>query len=213
MSRTIPLIGIVIVILVGFLVFHYAKETNQNSSLNTKEPLVSSSVSSEIDLHKWRQFSPSSGKFKVMLPGIPQHVTEMIKDSKSLESRKYDTYATGEENGPMFMLSTIVLKEPINLPETEEVLKKMLQEILARNENNNLKTMKFSNFHNLRALDFSMANGELLIAGKIFAHNNTIYILSMVNKSDIFNPRELSFFIDSFEFLDDTHSSKAPNGS
>jgi hypothetical protein len=46
-----------------------------------------------------------------------------------------------------------------------------------------------------------MTNGEIIIAGKVFSRGDTIYVLSMINKSNAFKPQELEFFINSFDII------------
>lgn len=154
------------------------------------------------DFYQWREFSYPAGHFKVLLPGMPQHVSDTVEDPTTKEARKYDTVATATNNGNALMISVISFETPGQAKETEESLKAAVIDMLARNKANKVKTMKMGTFHGKPALDFSMNSGELLIEGKVVAHNDAIYILSMLNQKEPFNTKEYDFFINSFNFVD-----------
>jgi len=153
------------------------------------------------EFQNWREFSSQAGHFKVMLPRVPQHVTDKITDPKTKEPRKYDTFVAGDENGPAYMISAITNTKGDNEEASEDTLKQIVNEMLARNKDNKLNKMELNRFREFKALDFSMTNGEIIIAGKVFSHGDTVYVLSMINKSKAYNPQELDFFINSFDVL------------
>jgi len=204
MSRAITLLIILVVILAGFLTFRFSQNVKMPPSINEEAPpqkQPNSNLMEGSDYHKWREYSSSKGHFKIMLPGIPQHVTEQMTDPKTHELRKYDTIIAGGEGGPAFMVSIITLTKPVNSQNREEFLKNLVTEMLERNQDTKLKTMQMGNFHEFPSLDFSLTNGNVLVVGKVFVHDETVYVLSMANNSEVFNPQDLRFFIDSFEIV------------
>lgn len=157
----------------------------------------------------WREFTSKTGHFKALLPALPQHVTDTVTDPKTQQPRKYETFATAADNGAAFMINAITFSTPGEANAGEESLKAVVNDMLARNKENKLNTMNASTFRGARALDFSLSNGDVLIEGKVFAHDKTMYILSMINKKDSFNKKELDFFINSFDFVDDDNLTPA----
>jgi hypothetical protein len=131
-------------------------------------------------------------------------VTDKITDPKTKAPRKYDTFVAGNEKGPAFMISAITNPSSDNEEPSDETLKQIVNEMLVRNKDNKLNKMELSRFREFKALDFSMTNGEIIIAGKVFSRGETLYVLSMINKSKAFNQQELEFFINSFDVVNNS---------
>lgn len=202
MSRTLTLFAVLFIVIAAFLLLR-----NHNSSPQVLEPAVNDSEAiakqGDSNFHEWREFSFKSGHFKVLMPALPQHVSDTIADPKTLEPRKYETFATASDNGAAFMVNAITFSTQGEAEASEESLKSAVTEILSRNKENKLNEMKMGTFHGANALDFSLSNGDALIEGKVFTHGNTMYVLSMIDKKNSFNRKELDFFINSFDFVDD----------
>lgn len=202
MSKTMTLFVALFVVIAAFLMLRYFK-SDFGITPSTKGKPEAIANQDFLDFHEWREFSFKPEHFKVLLPGTPQHVSENIKDPKTKKLRKYETYATASNNGVAFMVNAISFAIPEEVEINDETLKSVVNEILARNRENKLNEMKSSTFKGAPALDFSYNNENLLIEGKVFAHENTIYILSMIDKKVAFMKKELDFFINSFDFVDD----------
>jgi hypothetical protein len=101
----------------------------------------------------------------------------------------------------------------ISLPESskpnEESLKTAVTEMLERNKENKLINMKMGLLHDNPALGFSIGNKDVLIEGKVLAHDNRVYILSMIGKEGSFDKKEFDFFVNSFDFVDDIQPTEA----
>lgn len=200
MSRTLTLLAALLIATAGFLLLrHYRSDPSQGSVTGTNAVKAADKIT---NLHEWREFTSDTGRFKVLLPTLPQHVTDMFVDPKSREQRKYETFVAAGDNGAAFMISAITFPNNLDAENSEETLKSAVADMLARNKDNKLNKMESGKFRNQRAVDFSLSNGELLIVGKVFSHNNLLYILSMINKDASFNPKELDFFVNSFDFID-----------
>lgn len=205
MSRTLTLLATVLALLAAYLLFHHYS----NDSTLIPSPTVTTTAKAlpttqeDPNFHDWREFSFKSERFKVLLPSLPQHVSDTVIDPKTLEPRKFETFATVGDNGAAFMINAITFSKQKEEEASEESLKTVVNDMMDRNKENQLNEMRMSTFHGSPALDFSLSNGERLIQGKVIAHKKTMYILSMINKKETFNKQELEFFINSFEFVDD----------
>ncbi len=202
MSRTLTLLAALLVVVAAFLLLRNNTSDNKNAT-SVSTTSENKTVQDNLKFIAWREFSFKPGHFKVLLPALPQHVSDTVLDPKTKEPRKYETFATASENGAAFMVNAITYSTPFEAQASEQYLKEAVTEMLARNTENKLNNMKVGTYRGLPVLDFSMNNGDLLIEGKILTHNETMYILSMINKKDAFNKSELNYFINSFEFIDD----------
>lgn len=205
MSRIFTLLAALFVIFLAYLML-----SNRNPDPEISPIVVppapqknQTATNAASSFHEWREFSSNSSHFKALLPNLPQHVTDTVTDPKTQEPRKYETFAAAADHGSAFMINAITFSNPTGAEASEESLKAAVTDMLARNKENKLNQMKIGNFHGTRALDFSLSNGDILIEGKVFAHKNIMYILSMINKKDSFDRKEFDFFINSFDFFDE----------
>lgn len=198
MSRSITVFIILLVVLFSFLFMrNFTPNTTPEAPANAK--IFESSSSGETNFHNWREFTPATKNFKVLLPALPQHVADKVPDPATGEIRKYETYIAGGDNGAAFMINAIVLEKPVDLKAADVPLKAAVTDIISRNKENKLNDLKASKFRNYPAYDFSITSNEMTIAGKVFTQGDIIYILSMIAQTATFNPQELMFFVNSFE--------------
>ena len=200
MSRLLTLLAALLVITA---VFFMVRDRNRNEKSDAIEPITNTSsvqlsTTEPSNFHDWRIFNSDQGHFKVLLPTLPQHVSDVVVDQKSQEPRKYETYASASDNGAAFMVNAITFTNSNDVSE-EQALKAAVTDMLARNKENKLVEMKMGRFLNGPALDFSLSNGDLLIIGKVLTRDKTMYILSMINNKDNYSQKELDFFLNSFE--------------
>jgi hypothetical protein len=200
MSRMLSLLVAFIVLLAGFLLIDSIKKASSGSADQTSSSKLKEQADSFPEFQKWREFSSPDGHFRVLLPSLPQHVKDKFADPLTQEPRKYDAFLTTDGGEPVFMISAITF--PRNLDDakdTDTTLKAIIDQILSKNENNHLKSIVPGNFRNFHSIDFSIINADSTLAGKVFAYKNTLYILTMGDKSSAFNSKELEFFINSFQ--------------
>jgi hypothetical protein len=202
MSRIWSVLIGVVLLFVAFLIVRSFKDSYESSS--PEEPAQHAGVSAEAlpEFQNWREFKDAEGKFKVLLPSLPQHVKDRFPDPLTHVFRKYDAFVITDST-PMIMIGAITLPEKLEgAQETEKVLKAVVDQIMSNNSKNHLESLVSGKFRSNPAIDFSMINGDATIVGKVFAHENTVYILTMGSSSVLFNPKEFSFFVNSFEPLD-----------
>lgn len=204
MSRIFTLLAALLVVIAAFLLL-------RNNTVNTADQKTASPTMATPDAKpsqnnakflSWREFVFKPGHFKVLLPALPQHVSDTVPDPKTKEPRKYETFAIATDSGSAFIVNAITYATPFQAQATEENLKEAVSEMLTRNSVNKLNSTKAITFRGHPALDFSMSNGDMQIEGRILTHNEVMYILSMLGKKDSFNQDELNYFINSFEFID-----------
>lgn len=197
MTRIMMILAALLIALAAFLMFRNQANDSKITPPAVKTP-IEVQASADSDFHTWNEFTSENGLFKVLLPGIPQYVTDMVIDQKTLEPRKFETYALAANNGSAYVINVISLP-PDSKPD-EAALKAAVTDMLDRNKENKLKHMEMGTLHGKPALDFSFNNNEVSIEGKVLSHQNQIYILSMIGKDDVFDKKNFDFFVNSFEF-------------
>lgn len=210
MSRTFTILIALILFMIAFIILRSYKSEPPTSEF-VPSPKSDVSTASETNLQDWREFTSVTKHFKVLLPSLPQHVADKVFDAGSGEMRKYETFIAADNRGAAFMVSTILYAHNVEKEDASaESLKAAITDILSRNKGNKLNEIKPGHFHNYPALDFSITSNEMSIEGKVFAFGNTIYVLSMVDRSDVFNQQELSYFMNSFELIDENTKTPTP---
>jgi len=206
MSKFTTVVVIVIVFLIGFLMIRYSTDNmkpsnsgnmkTSNKEITSTMPVVKQSLMPNFE--GWREFSPASGKFKVMFPSIPQNTSDSILDKRLNQLLEYNTFIATEENGPVVVVTTITYPKEIEGKHVEETLRGLVDDMLVRNKKNTLEYANLETLSSHPSLDFSLMSGELSIVGKIIVHKNMVYILTMANELTMFNSDELNFFLNSF---------------
>ncbi len=143
----------------------------------------------------WREFTPRSQKFSVLLPVLPQHASENQAD------RHYEMYVSEKNDGTLFMISLINFKNPIDTKHHEVVLNSIMEDLLNSNPTNELKSSNNDTYENRKALDFTIENKEIVINGKAFMDDQTLYVLTRISKLNQQDKKEFDFFIHSFHLL------------
>jgi hypothetical protein len=216
MSRSLTLLA-ALLLLTAILLILRNYETNDDKDINLKPTPISNSSASaqknDSNFHQWHEFTSETSNFKVLLPSLPQHVSDTVLDSKTKELRKFDTFALAEDNGSSFIINAITFDPNHEVKADEESFKGAVDDMITRNKDNKINSLKMGSFRGMPALDFSlnneaMTNEAMTIEGKVFAHGNKMYILSMIHSKGTFNKKEFDFFINSFDFIDSERNTK-----
>lgn len=217
MSRTLSILIAAIVLLGAFLFFRNMSNshktdivvpTNQHLSEGANDPSLGMKQISHYE--NWKEFTSQTGNFKVLFPILPQHATDKILDPKTREPRKYDMYVAANEAGTVFMISAITFPNGIDEKDEEDLLSGVVNDMLARNKDNQLKMMQKGNFRSFRSTDFSIENGDITLGGKAFIKGNTLYVLSVIAKHGSFDGRDFDFFVNSFDLINEQNYSDVP---
>ena len=208
MSRALSILILAIIVLGAYLLVKYVQDlyrvppvTEVQTQVPTSAATPSAVTEVDPNYESWKEFTSPTGQFKVLLPILPQHATDKIADPKTKEPRKYDMYVAAKNDGTVFMISAITFPSGIAEKDSEALLTNVVNDMLARNKDNVLKMKQASAFRNFKALDFSIENGDIILGGKAFVHNNTLYVLNMVSKHGTFNLNEFNFFVNSFDVV------------
>lgn len=197
MTRTITVLIVLLVLISAFLVIRYAKDSYKILPIDEQNPLTADSS----NFLNWREFQPQVGNFKALFPTLPQHITDKVADPLTKEPRKFDMYVSADENGTAYTASITTFPNEIDEKNVEVVLRSVVDNILKRNKDNKLKYANIGNFHQHHSLDFSVDNGKVTIAGKAFLVGNTMYVLSILDKTASFKKQEFDFFTNSFDIV------------
>lgn len=183
------------IVLACILVVRYAKD------MYKALPATLNSTMTIVPFEEWREFEADEAKFKVQIPALPQHATETVRDPKDQQKREYDMYVSQKNDGTIFMISLITYENDQETSNPTKLLKSIVEEMLASNPSNKLKSLKENLYHQYKAIDFSIENADVHMDGKAFVIGKTLYILSYIAKSADYNPLEYQHFIDSFKLL------------
>lgn len=157
----------------------------------------------------WHDFRAPTGKFAVRLPVLPQHATQTVVDPKTKQSRFYDMYVSQTDDNRIFMISLITFPED-GKEAPEMVQKTIVNDMLASNPKNQLKSMKVGDFHNFKTLDFTIENPDMTLVGTTFMNGPTLYLLTTIFNANNYNAKDYDYFINSFNLLTPAESKLAP---
>lgn len=209
MSKTLTVLITVFIAIMAFQVMRHMQKPAAEIMSSSENSLPEAANNTPTEFHKWREFISPAGHFKALFPALPQHATDTFIDPKTKERVKYDTFVAADDRGQAFMISSIAFPRNIDDSNLEETLKGVINDMLMRNKDNKLKMMNMGNFRQFSGLDFSLTNGEVVISGKVFAHEDTLYVISLITKDEVSSAQELDFFVNSFSITGDSNI-KAP---
>lgn len=170
---------------------------------NTKHPELA-----KFEFQNWREFSAPKGKFKVLLPTLPQHAVDNVKEAQHAKTRKYEMYVSEKNDGTIFMISLITFSDPKATQDKEKLMRAMMQDMLASNPKNELKQVNSGKYKGFDSLDYSFANQDTQVDAKTFLVDNTLYMLTRAAKLQNYNTEEFEFFINSFDLPKKTQMSE-----
>lgn len=187
---------VVIVFLTAFLVLTFLGMLFLKDSYKLL-PISASSEGAPTQFSGWRDFTSPDKKFTVMFPGLPQNAKQTTRDAKTQELRNYNMYVAEKGDGSIFMISLIQFPDSKQAPEI--IQKSVVNDLLAANPANQLKTMKIGDYKGIRTLDFTIENNEMTIDGMTFVQGDTLFMLSSLFRNGSYHPEEYQFFLKSFD--------------
>jgi hypothetical protein len=206
MARYLTILIIILLLFSGYLAYKFSKETTWLVPL-IEEERVGTNLE-KFNFQKWHEFSDPNGKFTVMFPTLPQHATENVNVASEGDRRKYEMYVAEKDDGTIFMISLITFSNPDATKDKDGLMRTMMNDMMASNPNNELKDMKTSKFKEYDALDYSFANSETRVDAKSFIIDDTLYMLTRVVKTQLYNPDEFNFFVNSFDLTNSIQKSE-----
>lgn len=155
----------------------------------------------------WYEYVAPSGKFKVRLPLLPQEATQDLTDPTSGLTRNYDMYVAQEADETIFMISLITFPESSKPFSQEQLLKDLMEDMVAANPKNKLSDVKSGTYKTFPSIDFTITNDQTRIFAKEFAKDHTIYLLSVIAKKELDPKLQFDHFVGTFELTDNPSSS------
>lgn len=179
-------------VLFTFMMLYEAKDTYKILPVSEE---VNPPLSQYAD---WTEYT-AEGKFKVLLPVVPQHATESLAQP---EPRVYNMYVSEMADGTIFMISQIrflggIERTPQNL------LSDIMRDMLKSNPDNELKDVNADVFQGFHAMDFSIVSPQREMLTKAFVKGKTLYVMTMIAKNAEARRSDFETFVNSFQLLDD----------
>lgn len=146
---------------------------------------------------EWREYKAPTGDFQVKLPTVPQRATQKVSDPNTDVTKDYDMYVAEQNNGTIYMISSIHF---VNKKEPNEIVEKsIIKDLLDANPLNELKSMSVGHYRQYKTTLFTIANQETIIEGMTFMDKDTLYILSAIFHTVNYNPEAYKYFLQSFD--------------
>jgi len=195
MARLLLVLFILLAMAGAMMIIKHAGKTYRYLPMDLEEP-------PKIEaFEQWREFVSAIGKFKVMLPSVPQHASEDLPVPDSEFVLKYEMYVSEEGDGTTFMISLIKYPDGIDTSKPENMLENVMNEMISVNPSNRLRSMSFFDLDNHKALDFSIASPEIVVNSRAFIVEKILYLLTVIDKVNKEDSEEYQYFIDSFQLL------------
>ncbi len=149
-------------------------------------------------LEKWRVYHAPNGEFSAKFPIMPQQVSHSIVDPKTRTTRTYEMHISTKPDGSIFSVIEATYSGDFSAPEA--ILKKTVEELFQDSVYKYVTSMKMVSYKGLEALQFNIGNDQIVIDGRAFIHNKSIYVIAVIQRVENFVPQESEFFFDSFTF-------------
>jgi hypothetical protein len=209
MAKYLTVFVIIALVVLTFLTISSSKDHYKILPIGETDP--GSIDLDQYDFHEWHEFEPPSKSFKVMFPTLPQHASEKIKDPKTDELRVYNMYVSEKIDGTVFMISLIAFANSYDRIQAETLLREMMDDMVASNEQNTLQDFKSGEYLHHPSLEYLMHSDKLAINVMSFMVENVMYVLTRVTTIENFNLDEFNFFINSFELAPNQESQENLN--
>lgn len=202
MARFLLIVIIVIVGGMSYLAVRYAKDAYMVLPMaDGPENQLEEEIDSETDYQNWQEFASPSAAFKVLMPSIPQHVSDKSRDPKTKSIRKDDVYIAEKKNGTIFMIHAITYQSETEAKAAEgSLLQQFMQDMLASNPSNKLVASQPAVYKGQQSLDFVIENDSFYYNVREFLYENSLIVLSSISRKPLQGIKDFKFFINSFEF-------------
>lgn len=197
----LPRTKIIVYAIVVFVALIAIDQWRKYSSPSSIEDQIAPNHMEEASLvaaDDWKEFSPANGKFKVLLPALPQHASDSVPLASGNGSIKYDMYLSQEKNGTTFMISLIEYPKDFDTSKSSDLLDSVMNQLMAGNPNNRLRNVAKGSYHTYPSLDFAIENNDVFVRSKTFMMGKTLFVLTLVDRN--LNDIDAQFvkFINSF---------------
>lgn len=193
MQKNIVYAGLFAFLIASLLGMYYIKDSFKILQVNTHPDWK------DMRFQDWHEYSSPTGKFKVLLPTLPQRATENVKDPHSNGVRHYDMYVSEKQNGTTFLVSLISFPSNADVQAQKTLINTFITDMVATNPKNELKELSQVQYKDQEATSFQIVNDQLVVNGIAFTKVDTLYVISTLFKKDNQNKMDWDFFMNSFE--------------
>ena len=134
---------------------------------------------SQMIVDTWQLYSTED--FAILLPGIPQHISEKMPFNNGKELIKYDMYLVQQAVGSTFMVSVIRYPESYDTSDSRKILESVTNEMLSNNSENHLVSSKIGEYFGKPSMDNVIANPSLHVVMKAVLSNKTLFVFTVVD--------------------------------
>jgi len=193
-ARLLFVLIIMVLMLIGVILFRGSTESYRYLPMDVEKPPKGGPY------EEWQEFKSAIGGFRVMLPVVPQHASERLPVSNTDLALLYEMYVSEQGNGTTFMVSMITYPEGLDTSHPDDMLQKVMKEMVGANPDNKLKEMAFVDVAGDRALDFYITSPEVVINSRALwvDGRRTLYLLTIIDKADRYSEEPFQHFLNSF---------------
>jgi len=151
----------------------------------------------------WKDFTAEEGYFTVKFPNMPQ--TAKAADTSKFKNVdmvvKYNVYAALARDGSTFLVKRIEYPEVFSLPDQELIFDDVQNEMLKNNAGSSLISSQDTTFQGERARDIQIQAIGFVIKSRAFFVKNTLYILTVMDRTPENIEEDFQVFTRSFSLL------------
>lgn len=144
----------------------------------------------------WKLFKPQNGRFEVLLPAIPQHVSQT--QPTGAELTKYDVFLSQDKEGNVYMISVTDYPKNYDMTNVDALLDTVKNSAMASNTKNELRKSEKGSHMNLPSIDFAIENNESIIQSRAIVQGKTLFVLTVMNRDPATSDADFKIFSNSF---------------
>ncbi len=170
------------------------------SNLSAEETAsVSAKPSVKVLTKDWKKVESKEGKCIVEFPGVPEHVSEIMKIDDEGTELKYDAYIASAGPESVFMLLVALYPEEFLDEElSHKSLESFLNGILSHGSGSQLIFADLVLVDGHQGLDFFIRSGANYFKGRALLSENLLYLMAMECKVSEYDEKHYDRFVNSF---------------
>ena len=145
-------------------------------------------------------YTSENHHFTAGFPVVPHHVSGGNADEKTGDTIGYEVFVAKSRLGTTYMLSIVSYPESFDVRLPQKVLKNALDEIVAGDGKNVVKTSCFSTYQGFPSLDYVVENPLAEVKGKAVLKGHTLYVISVAHENKGALEQHFEKFLSSFSF-------------
>ncbi|SCA62910.1 hypothetical protein SCG7086_AF_00200 [Chlamydiales bacterium SCGC AG-110-P3] len=201
MGRLLGILLLLAGVAIGIGIVRYADESHTLLPFDFEETPV-------VDPYEeWRQYVSAIGHFRADFPTTPQTVSEDLPVPNSNLIVKSHIYVSEDIDGTTYMINVIVYPSDIQAGQTDRTLEKIMNDMVAANPTNRVRSVDFTEFQGYRTLDFFIENPQVYVNCRVFLVGKRLYLLVVIDKVEQYRDQDFQHFLEKFKVLSDSPDS------